>query len=285
MDIAGDNALFNRLASALESMPAFPESVHQIISMTADINCVPKDLLRVIESDPVMTMKLLKLVNSPFFALSRNIASIKYALVYLGLNTVKNLAISVAAMGALPRQSIAGLSMLSFLTHSIATALIAQQLARNCLHIKDASDYFVAGLLHDFGKAVLIQFEPKTYAKVLRQAKNRKCSLAQVEMETWGVSNAEVGAMLAESWQLPAHLVDSIRSYTNHDERSSDLAVVVAAANIVAKHMKLGDGGNPSVGEFSDIICRRLGSDFETILLQMGNLPDEIESMKNMVQQ
>ena len=285
MDITGNNALFSRLASALESMPAFPGSVHQIISMTADINCAPKDLLRVIESDPVMTMKLLKLVNSPFFALSRDIASIKHALVYLGLNTVKNLAISVAVVNSLPRQSIAGLSMPSFLTHSIATALIAQQLARNFLHIKDASDYFVAGLVHDFGKAVLIQFEPKTYAKILRQAKNRKCSLVQVEMEEWGVSNAEVGAMLAESWKLPAPLVDSIRTYTNYDEKSSDLAIVVAAANIVAKHMKLGDGGNPCVGEFSDIICRRLGSDLATILPQMDGLLDEIEAMKNMVQQ
>ena len=89
----------------VESMPAFPESVHQVMALTSDINCSPKDLVKVIESDPVMTMKLLKLVNSAYFALSRNIASIQHALVYLGLNTVKNLAISIATVDALPRNS------------------------------------------------------------------------------------------------------------------------------------------------------------------------------------
>lgn len=198
-----------------------------------------------IESDPVMTMKLLRLVNSAFFALSRNVASIKHALVYLGLNTVKNLAISVAAVGALPGQGIKELPVSSFLTHSIATALIAQRLARDFLCIQDSSDYFVAGLVHDFGKAVLIQFEPKTYAAVLREARERQCPLHEVEIEKFGVSNAEVGAMLAESWDLPVHLVESIRTYADCDERSSDLSVV-AAANTVAKHLQMGDGGNPA---------------------------------------
>jgi HD-like signal output (HDOD) protein len=284
MDVTGNNALFNRLTTVIESMPAFPESVNQVISMTSDINCAPKELVRVIESDPVMTMKLLKLVNSAFFALSRNVSSIKHALVYLGLNTVKNLAISVAAVDALPSQSVKELPVSAFLTHSIATALISQQLAKNFLHIKDASDYFVAGLVHDFGKAVLVQFEPKTYAAVLREAKKKQCPLTQIEIEKLGVSNAEVGAMLAESWQLPTPLVDSIRTFSNCDETSPDLTLAVAAANIVAKHMELGDGGNPCVGELPEFICQRLGADLETIVQQMGGLSGEIQAMKGMVQ-
>jgi len=101
-----DDEFHHRLLAMVESMPAFPESVHQIMSMTADINCSPKDLVKVIERDPIMTMKILKLVNSAFFSLSRNVASVQHALVYLGLNTVKNLAISIATVDALPRQSI-----------------------------------------------------------------------------------------------------------------------------------------------------------------------------------
>ena len=100
-----------------------------------------------------------------------------------------------------------------FLTHSIATALIAQRIAKKFLNVKDASDYFVAGLVHDFGKAVLIQYEPKTYSAVLRQAREKQCALAEVELEKFSVTNGEVGAMLAESWDLPVLLVDSIRTY------------------------------------------------------------------------
>ena len=284
MDVTGNNALFERLRKTIGSMPAFPESVHQVISMTSDIHCPPKDLVRVIESDPVMTMKLLKLVNSAFFALSRNIASIKHALVYLGLNTVKNLAISVAAVDALPSKSIDELPVSAFLTHSIATALISQRLAKNYLHIKDTSDYFVAGLVHDFGKAVLVQYEPKSYAAILREAKAKKRPLAEIEVEKFGVSHAEVGAMLAESWDLPVLLVDSIRTYATCNENSSDLALAVATANIVAKNMKLGDGGNPCAGDLPAFIQRRLDADLETIIQQMSGLTDEIQTMKGMVQ-
>ena len=284
MDVAVNNTLFKRLTTVIEAMPVFQESVHQVISMTSDINCPPKELVRVIESDPVMTMKLLKLVNSAFFALSRNIASIKHALVYLGLNTVKNLAISIAAVNALPRQSIDELPVQSFLTHSIATALIAQRLAKNYLGVKDTSDYFVAGLVHDFGKAVMVQFEPKGYAAVLREAKKRECSLAKVEMEKYGFSNTEVGAMLAQNWHLPEPLVESIRAHAICDDSSSDLAIVVAAANVVAKQMKLGDGGNPDPGSLPACARRRLGVDLEEIIEHMGSLPDEIQIMKGMVQ-
>ena len=284
MDVTGNNALFKRLTTVIESMPVFPESVHQVIAMTSDINCPPKDLVRVIESDPVMTMKLLKLVNSAFFGLSRNIASIKHALVYLGLNTVKNLAISVAAVNSLPRQSIKELPVQDFLTHSIATALIAQRLAKHFLNLKDSSDYFVAGLVHDFGKAVMVQYEPKEYAAALREAKKKGCSLAEVEMEKFGFSNTEVGAMLAENWHLPDHLVESIRTHAICDENASDLTIVVAAANVVAKRMKLGDGGNPDAGELPACARRRLGSSLEDIIERMGSLPDEIQIMKGMVQ-
>ena len=130
MTVLMDEDFYRRLSAMVESMPAFPESVHQVMSMTADINCSPKDLVKVIESDPIMTMKILKLVNSAFFALSRNVASVQHALVYLGLNTVKNLAISIATVDSLPRQSIPELPMAAFLTHSLATASMAQHLEK-----------------------------------------------------------------------------------------------------------------------------------------------------------
>jgi len=276
--------LKQRLAGMVESMPAFPESVHQVMEMSADINCSPKDLVRVIERDPVMTMKLLKLVNSAFFALSKHVSSVQHALVYLGMNTVKNLAVSIATVNTLPRQSIPELSMASFLTHSIATASVAQHLAKNVLKLRDASDHFVGGLLHDFGKAVLIQFEPTTYSRVIRQARERQLPLSQVELEELGMSSSEVGAMLAESWQFPDVLVDCIRGQLDYNGESSDLILTVAAANTVVKTMQLGDNGDPCPGEFSDMMKERLDCDIETVINDMQGLQDEVRGLINMVQ-
>jgi len=284
MDMRMDGEFHGRLAAMVESMPPFPESVHQVMSMTADINCSPRDLVKVIESDPIMTMKILKLVNSAFFALTRNVASVQHALVYLGLNTVKNLAISIATVDALPRKSIPELPMSAFLTHSLATASVAQHLAKDFLQLRDVSEHFVAGLLHDFGKAVFVQFEPATYASVLNEAREKQVPLSQVEIERMGVSYAEVGAMLAENWQLPPALIECIRTHVDCNEHSSDITLTVAAANTVVKAMNLGNGGNPYVGDFQEFIRRRLGMDLEGVIAKMGDLPDEVQDIQSMVQ-
>jgi len=284
MTVHMDEGFHRRLSAMVESMPAFPESVHQIMSMTADINCSPRDLVKVIESDPIMTMKILKLVNSAFFALSRNVASVQHALVYLGLNTVKNLAISIATVDSLPRKSIPELPMSAFLTHSLATATMAQRLAKDFLHLRDVSDHFVAGLLHDFGKAVFVQFEPTTYARVLNEARETQSPLPQIEMERMGITCAEAGAMLAESWQLPPALIDSIRTHVSCNEQSSDMTLTVAAANTVVKAMNLGNSGNPHVGDFQDFMRKRLGSDLEGVIAKMDALSDEVHNMQSMVQ-
>ncbi|ATX81624.1 HD-like signal output (HDOD) domain, no enzymatic activity [Mariprofundus ferrinatatus] len=275
--------LKQRLTEMVDSMPAFPESVCRIIEITSDINCSPKELVKVVERDPVMTMKILKMVNSAFFALARNVSSVQHALVYLGLNTIKNLAVSIATIESLPRQSIPELKMSDFLVHSLATASVAQWLAKNQLNIRDASDHFVGGLLHDFGKAVFIQFEPATYGKLILEAKAMNLPLAQVEMEHLGVSSAEVGALLAEKWQLPEQLVNCIRTQLECNKESSDLVLTVAAANTVVKAMHLGDNGDPYIGGFSDVMSSRLGCNLEDVVAQMQGLPDEVNRLLSMV--
>jgi len=279
-----DDELHGRLMAVVESMPPFPGSVQRVMSMTNDINCSPRDLVKVIESDPIMTMKILRLLNSAFFSLSRRVASVQHALAYLGVNTVKNLTISIATVDSLPRKSIPELPMTAFLTHSLATASVAQRLARDFLHLRDVSDHFVAGLLHDFGKVVFVQFDPTTYSSVLNEARGKQSPLPQIEMERMGITCAEAGAMLAENWQLPPVLIDCIRMHAGCNEESSDITLTVAAANTVVKAMRLGDNGDPYIGDFQDFMCERLGLDLKGVIAKMDALPDEIHAIQNMVQ-
>lgn len=281
-DIAQEE-LRHQLTTMVESMPAFPESVHQIMSMTSDINCSPKDLVQVIEADPVMTMKILKMVNSAFFSLSRHVASVQHALVYLGMNTIKNLAVAIATVDALPSKSIPELNMSDFLAHSLATASVAQRVAKTHLQLKDGSDHFVGGLLHDFGKAVFIQFEPVTYAQILRESQARGVPLSLVEVEHFGVSNAEAGALLAESWQLPEELVEAIRAHGQCQPSASDLTFTISVANMVVKRMQIGSGGNPVAGDVPAHFSERLGVDFDTLLSQMQDIPDEVAKLQSVV--
>ena len=91
-----DDEVQENIKRMVEAMPAFPRSVHKVLELTSDMNCAPKDIVETIEHDPVMTAKMLKLVNSAFYSLPRKITSMKHAVIYIGINTVKNLALSIA---------------------------------------------------------------------------------------------------------------------------------------------------------------------------------------------
>jgi HD-like signal output (HDOD) protein len=97
-----------KLGTAVERMPAFPRSVQRILELTRSINCLPRDIVAVIEKDPVMTMKIFKVINSAYYNLPNKITSVGQSVVYLGINTIKNLALGFAAAGILPRMKVEG---------------------------------------------------------------------------------------------------------------------------------------------------------------------------------
>jgi len=270
-----DDDLQNKLMAMVDQMPPFPKSVHRIIELSADINCAPKDLVQVIEHDPVITMKLLKLVNSAFFSVMRNIASVRHALVYLGLNTVKNLALSIATVDSLPRKNIDCFSTHQFLLHSLTTASIAQHIAKKFDVEGDATDVFVAALLHDFGKAVLAQFETELFTQAVKESAINDEPLHIAELRVIGADHAQVGGILAEKWELPQELVDCIQQH--HQHISSPLGDCVFAANQISKQAEFGHGGNTVVEEFPDYIIQRFGCDMQGMLEQLGDLSGEKE--------
>src|SRR5664279_3736589 len=121
--------LSQKLAAAVDSMPAFPKSVQKILALTRDVNCAPKDLVQVIDKDPVVTIKVLRVVNSAYYGLPKQITSISHAVVYLGFNAIKNLSLSIAAIGILPANNASGFNGQQYLVHSLTTASIARLLA------------------------------------------------------------------------------------------------------------------------------------------------------------
>ena len=126
-------------------------------------------VVSVIEHDPVLTGKVLKVVNSAYFGLSRQLVSIKHAVVFVGINTIKHLALSIAAIGSLPRRNQAGFDIDDYLRHSLTTGTIARYIARRSNpSVRDIEDYFLAGLIHDIGKVVLALYVPDEYSVVLR---------------------------------------------------------------------------------------------------------------------
>lgn len=276
-----DSDVRSELLEMVEQMPAFPQSVSRVIELTSDIDCPPKELVRVIEHDPVMTMKMLKLVGSAYFGLKRPISSINHAIVYLGLNTVKNMAISIATVGMLQRFDSPRFNTDDFLLHSLVTAAIARRLSEGIdRQGRDATDFFIAGLLHDFGKMVLIQFMQEEFFDALTLADDAKLPLQQAERQVLGIDHAEVGALLAEHWKLDTALIDCIRDHHRMQGEGSALTDCVFAADQITKRAAIGHAGNRVVEPFPERVVTRLGMDLEQLAAELGDLKQEEEKAR-----
>ncbi|MDQ6994194.1 MAG: HDOD domain-containing protein [Mariprofundaceae bacterium] len=265
----------------VEKMPPFPKSAHRIMELAADINCNPKDLVQVIEHDPIVTMKLLKLVNSAFFSLAHEITSIRHALVYLGLNTVKNLALSIATIQSIPHKNLEHFNTHQFLLHALTTASIAQRIAPRFDPDLDTGDAFIAGLLHDFGKMVFAQFAPLEFSQAIELSIEKKQSLHLSEQAVMGMNHAEMGALLAEKWELPHQLIQCIRYH--HQDSQAPLHCAVVVANQISKQLKFGNACNPVIDAFTPHIEGILGMNLSDFIESLDDLSTEASKAKKFI--
>lgn len=263
------------LIAFVEKMPAFPKSVQKVVQLTSDLNSSTKEIIQVIESDPIMTVKILKVINSAFYGLPKKTSSIQHAVIHMGLNTIKNLALTVAAIGVLNPKNKADFNTQSFLLHSLTTASICRILAeRLAVPALEHSDYFVAGLLHDFGKIIFAEFYPHKFKQALEKSAKQNIALHIAEVEFIGLNHAQAGKLLAEKWQFDLALINAIdHHHDNYKMCNNDdiLKDCVFVANQISKKMQFGFAGDPVIEEFPDKIISRFGLSLDDLI---NTIPD-----------
>lgn len=265
--------LSKKLSDAVAKMPAFPKSVQRILELSRDINCSPKELVSVIEKDPVMTMKLLHTINSAYYSFPKQITSVNQSIVFIGLNTIKNMALSFAVIGVLPQQNAAGYDMQRYLMHSLLTASLARILCQKFSRDgTDPGDCNLAGLLHDFGKVVFAQFMPEEFGKVLNYSAENKVPLHIAERLIIGVDHSVVGAMLIEGWQLPKNIGDAIRHHHDETITNSTLHSSLFVADQLSKHKSLNNGSDSVMKELPPAMAERFGGNLDEIIVKLGDL-------------
>lgn len=271
--------LSEKLAAAVDSMPAFPKSVQQVIELTRNLECSAKDVIRVIEKDPVLTVKVLRVVNAASYSMPKRVQSINHAVVYLGFHAIKHLALGIAAIGIFPANNPAGFDGKQCLLHCLSTAGIARQLA---LRVDGAEpvDCFVAGLLHDFGKLLLAQFMPQEFRQALEISRRDGSALHLAVRDIVGADHASIGAMLAEKWRFPDNLVETIRHQYGPEIKDSPMIACVFAANQIAKKLQFGFGGNLCIEELPPVLASRLGGNLEEVQTGLGDLTPLFDEAK-----
>jgi HD-like signal output (HDOD) protein len=269
-----------RLFALVEKMPTFSQTVLRILEITANIDAAPKELVRLVEHDPILTFKVLKLVNSAYFGLGKPVTSVRQGVVYVGVNTIKNLAVSIAAIGALPRTNEAGFGMDEFWSHSLVVAAAAKLLAqRHGVPRGEATGYFIAGLLHDIGQVVFAQFMPVEYRGVLGLSRAGNAHITEIERMALGTSHAELGSVLAKHWRLPVEFVSAIGHH--HDPaalaQGALLDRCVFVANQVAKLRSAEVDRLTQVEPLPQALADWLGMPLEEVAASLPGLEQEIE--------
>lgn len=265
------------LITAVESMPAFPRSVQKILEITRSVDWTPRDLVAAIEKDPVITMKVLRAVNSAQLGLATKITSVNRSVVYLGQNTIKMLALSIAATGILPSTNAAGFDIRRYLMHSLTTAALARQLC--CVYAPgeaDPGDCYIAGLLHDFGEIVFAHYMPEQFREVLAASAEDERPAHRVESELLGADHAVVGAMLAQKWQFPTALIDCIRTHHSADAPTTAMNDCLRMADVISH--RIGERGGLSLDPYRKgeavVNPKRFGMDLAMVTASLGDIDD-----------
>jgi len=223
------------LVGSLRDLPSVPRTYAELRRVMEDPDSSIDRVVRVVEQDVAITAKVLQLVNSAFFGVTREITDIKTAVAYLGIAILQNLVLSVEAFRMFrPKKKISGFSIEEFHEHSHLTARIASEIAK----MAGSTDALVvAGLLHDIGKLVIAEKSPDHFARAIEGVEQDKKPLFSIEEDLIGVSHAEVGAYLLSLWGLPSPVVEAV-AHHHHPERvphgSLDMISVVYLANLLA---------------------------------------------------
>jgi putative nucleotidyltransferase with HDIG domain len=215
---------YRRKIFETRDLPTLPIVAQRILTLTDDEDTGTEELAKIIATDQALTVRILTLANSAYYGHRRQISTLWQAIVVIGWVMLKQVSLSVLickAMGPAGNRTV-------FWRHSLMAANASASAATRA-GAKSSETAYVAGLLHDIGKLILDTSLPTEYASVRRRVEQDKCSVFEAEQSVLQTDHAEVGAWMAERWQLPAELIEAIGSHHTPEKAVGPNAKLIAA--------------------------------------------------------
>lgn len=222
----------------VHALPSLPIVVMDLLASLDDAELNIPVLVQLIEKDQALTARTLRIANSSFYGMPRQVRSVADAIAMLGFQTIRSITLAAAVISRVPIGfGAAGCDFVAFWRHSIETALTARALA--ALSGRSTTLAYTAGLLHDVGRLLLTSRYCANYAAVLDHARARGCSLLVAERELLQFDHCTVGDALAQHWKLPAEIRAAIGQHHNDGAWHGDkLPLLVHAADALAHAMQ-----------------------------------------------
>jgi len=186
-----------------DTLPTIPTSLKKTLRLVEDLKVSLNDIANYISKDPVLTTKVLKMVNSPIYGFPGRISSVSQAVILLGLNVVKGLLLGISVFEVMQK------AMIGLWEHSLGCAILSKTIAKRKGH-KEPEEVSIAGLLHDIGKVILIIHFQLFYKEAIKKAEAMKAPILEGEKEIFTTTHASAGSWVLKKWRFPVSLVDVV---------------------------------------------------------------------------
>ncbi len=273
-----------KAATALGALGANAQSGPKLLAMLCNPDSKSRVVAQWVDQDPVISARVLRVANSPYYGQTRSITTVERALLLLGLDAVRGIAAAACLDRTLSRRgALAVLDMHAVMQHSLATAVAADLLARTCRPAL-SGEAFIGGLLHNFGVAVQAHVDAPGVAAMLERRRHEAGSgIRQLEAEYAAVGHEECVAAIFDSWRLPDSLVMAARHH--HDPAAAPEAYRDLAATLnLAAHVGLAGGYTfglaPVPGEPHAQALVRLGLVEEDLLPLVQEVPMRVTELR-----
>lgn len=238
----------NGLMPSIRTLPALPEVVFQLVRSLEDPHLDLGRLEEQVEMDQALSTKLLRVANSSFYGLLRQVGTVRDAAMVLGFGALRSMAIAAATVNHFATLRLPpDFNYRAFWSHGMACGLAAELLARE--HREPEGVAFTAGLIHDIGRLVLAsQFPDHLEACHLHKAKTG-CGLLDAEREVLGITHPQIGAALARYWHFPVMVLDAIEFHHQPELARSPVAHIVHLADGFSRGRVGVEAGEVVLGE------------------------------------
>ncbi|MCJ7601226.1 MAG: HDOD domain-containing protein [Desulfobulbaceae bacterium] len=252
------------LISQIGDLPTLPAVASRINREMASESLNAKLLGEIIIDDTALAAKILRLANSAFYGLQKQVTTLNKAVMILGFNTVKNLALSVSIYSFFKERPGSPIDVKGLWLHSLGCAVAAKIITEK-LNKKLGEDAFLFGILHDIGKIVSINAMPQDYEKILLLIRERHMPEGDAEMEVMGFNHQRLGSQLLEIWKFPDNIVQAVKYHHDPqlktakiDPQMKDLIRALFLGNQMAKALHLGKSTYPVREEIPKIVWQSL---------------------------
>jgi putative nucleotidyltransferase with HDIG domain len=260
----------------IDTLPTIPAVLKKLLTVIENPKVSLNEIGNFIQSDPVLTSRVLKMVNSPIYGFPGRISAVPQALILLGLNVVRGLLLGVSVFEVMQK------SMLGLWEHSLGCAITARIIARK-KNVPEPEEISVAGLLHDIGKVVMSLRYTDEYAAALKEAETNDLIISEAEKLVFDITHADAGFWIAKKWNFPHSLVEIIE-YHHKPGLAKDVPMqtaIVHLADLLTRAVGFGFSGDnhvPAVDPAAWELLKLSDADLRDIFDEMDDAMSEAET-------